>query len=207
MVTLYYTDIRALAPVYDAALARITPGRKRRIAALRRPDDRLRSLGVGLLLRAVLDVRDDAQLVYGAHGKPLLPGGPQLSLAHGGDLALLAVSPLPVGTDVQRIVPVRPALAAYVCTPEELRWLQAGDEPERRFAVLWTRKESVMKATGLGLALGPRRLCVLPEAGPCPAGGALWQAEHRELDRHMLAAAGPEPPALTLRRLDAAQLL
>lgn len=206
MVTLYYTDIRPLASVYDAALARVTPARRQRIAALKQSDDRLRSLGAGLLLRAVLDVRDDAQLVYGALGKPLLPGGPQLSLSHSGTLAVLAVSPLPVGADVQHIAPVRPALARHVCTPEELRWLQAGDAA-RRFAALWTRKESVMKATGLGLRLRPSALCVLPDAGPCPAGGALWQTEHRELDGHMLAAAGPEPPALTLRRLDAVQLL
>ena len=206
MVSLYYTDIRPLASMYDAALSRITPARRQRIAALKQPDDRLRSLGAGLLLRAVLEVKDDTQLTYGAQGKPQLPGGPQISLSHSGTLAVLAVSPLPVGADVQHIRPVRPAVVRYVCTPEELCWLQAGDEA-LRFAVLWTRKESVMKATGLGLQLQPSRLCVLPGAEPCPAEGTLWHLEHQELGGHILAAAGPEPPALTLHRLDAKQLL
>lgn len=206
MVTLYYTDIRALAPVYDTALARVTPARQRRIAALRRPEDRLRSLGAGLLLHTVLGIRNDSQLARSARGKPLLPDGPQISLSHSGNLAVLAVSTQPVGTDVQRIAPVQPKLVRYVCTPEELRWLQTGADPARRFAVLWTRKESVMKATGLGLGLRPASLCVLPEVGPLDAEGVLWYPTHQELDGHMLAAAAPEPAQPVLCRMDLAQL-
>ena len=120
MVTVYHTDIRALSADAERALALVTAQRRARIASMRRQEDRLRSLGAGLLLRCVLQVEHDDALTYAPGGRPMLRSGRvQFSLSHSGNYAVLAVSALQVGVDVQRIRAASPALTAYVSTEEE----------------------------------------------------------------------------------------
>lgn len=50
-----------------------------------------------------------------------------------------ALSPDPVGLDIQQTIAVSPEVIRMVCTPEEISAVQT---PEA-FCALWTRKESV----------------------------------------------------------------
>ena len=69
------------------------------------------------------------------------------------------------------------------------------DDPLTRFFRLWTWKESVMKATGLGLSLEPRRFEVLPFADGLPIRlfGREWYAEGGTLDGHVFSVCADEP--------------
>ena len=110
------------------------------------------------------------RFAYGAHGKPALAEtstGLRFNLAHSGDAALFAVRwERDIGVDLE---PARTdldlgELAAIVLTPGE-RALLAAAPSERRdelFAALWTRKEALAKAVGLGLALPFDRVAVAP---------------------------------------------
>jgi 4'-phosphopantetheinyl transferase len=133
-----------------------------RLARLRRPADRARYLAAHALARLVLAgggaaaarLRFDRSCRCGvAHGKPALPGGPGFSLTHSGELAGVAVRPDgPVGLDVEQVRALAglPALAAHVHSPAELA-RGAAPDPAAFFRT-WTRKEALLKATGVGLA-------------------------------------------------------
>lgn len=90
------------------------------------------------------------------------------SIATSAGLAVCAVSVgCGVGADVEcvdRVGPDPMAVAAQVCSPVELRQLLTLPARRRRahFLRLWTLKEAVLKATGLGLSVPPAELTVDP---------------------------------------------
>jgi 4'-phosphopantetheinyl transferase len=99
------------------------------------------------------------------HGKPRVAGvGIEVSVAHSGDLAVVAITRAgPVGVDVEAIVAIDYRdLLETVCAPEE----RAQVVTDGRFYAYWTRKESVLKATGFGLAIALSELWVTPPQEP-----------------------------------------
>lgn len=101
-------------------------------------------------------------------GRPvLLPGyqaAPWFSLAHSGDLVLIAVAARPVGADLEQdpagcVCPVREVLH-----PADAAALAPLAEPDRHRALIgcWVRAEAVLKCTGEGIAHGLAGLRVWP---------------------------------------------
>ena len=92
----------------------------------------------------------------GPHGKPALTSpwdGLHTSLSHSGGLVAVAVSTgRAVGVDVQELTPDLDLdrLSARFFPPDEARYVAAGPGSTRagRFALLWVRKEAVVKAAG-----------------------------------------------------------
>jgi 4'-phosphopantetheinyl transferase len=89
-----------------------------------------------------------------AEGKPYFPSHPhlQFSLSHSGDLVLCALSGLPVGVDIELVVPRQPRLPQYALTGAEYARYEALGGSWPAFYALWTRREAWCKYTGLGLA-------------------------------------------------------
>ncbi|WP_308167436.1 4'-phosphopantetheinyl transferase superfamily protein [Catellatospora tritici] len=171
-VWLVRTDLPAVAVARLAAA--LDDEELARADGLRRPEDSHRFVVAHGALRhiaaAQLGVRPEhIRWRRGPHGKPELPGGPQLNLSSSGDLVAVAVSRLrPVGVDVQRLPsradPVR--MAARYYTAEEATYVAEADSAAR-FARLWARKEACVKAAGG--RLGPHlSLPVLADAVPGP---------------------------------------
>jgi len=143
---------------------------RERLSALRQQGDRDRfTVACALLRVAVAELLDGTptEIQVGRscdacgkpHGKPWLigrPGGLELSLSHSGGRIALAVARLaPVGVDVEQVrdhLDVS-GLARYALTPDERVGLAGLPSSERvpAFLTSWTRKESVLKATGAGL--------------------------------------------------------
>ena len=103
------------------------------------------------------------------HGRPELAGAMDgalvFNMAHSGDRALLAWRRGGLlGVDLEELRPVQrmAELAEETLTPDELEAWRAAPEPTREasFFRSWTRKEAVLKATGLGLSGGLRQLDV-----------------------------------------------
>ncbi len=195
---LYYTDVSAWG-LPDAQLraqieALVSPQRAARAAAMRRGQDALTVLAAGLLLRYALGCTDEA-LLRSPRGKPYLPGGPELSLTHGGALAAILLADGPCGVDAE-------PLSRPLRRPERLfcpQELASGFSP----AALWTRKESVWKADGCGLALAPASIDVSGETARCD--GRTYALTTFSAGAHALSCAGPapasEPAALCLAQL------
>ena len=121
--------------------------------------DRRRFIGVRLLLQDVVTevtgctpddvvLRQSCPRCGGPHGRPSVEiagsRGPHVSLAHAGDLAMVAVGDRPLGIDIEPI----------------------GDDTYGIDLRTWVRTEAVLKATGVGLEVDPRLVDVGPSTAP-----------------------------------------
>ena len=134
--------------------------------------------------RAVAVPPAEVRFTYGVHGKPHTPGV-QLSVAHSGDLSLLALSVhRAVGVDVQAVPDEGQAarMAARWFPPAEA----AGGADQ--FTIAWVRKEARVKAAGGRLVEGlPVRV-----DGPVADGYRLADLEVPGRRRAAVALAGVE---------------
>lgn len=200
ILKLYLTDVRQLEVRENLALTLLTPERRARAEAIRVQQDRLHCIGAGLLLRRVLNVRQDDDLRTDQYGKLTLVGeGPCFNLTHGGNYAGLAVFHAPVGVDAEPVGDRMPIIPRRFLQPDELTWLESAPTPER-FAWLWTRLESTLKADGRGFALENRVFSVLENGKP-------WFIETIPIENHFISCAAGEAFGLQLNQLSAEELL
>lgn len=114
---------------------------------------------VRIILAKYLNVKPtQLTFTYNAHGKPALSSHPflQFNLTHSHDLALLAVGlHSPMGIDVEFFSP-RPyaGIGSHIFSPQEMHDLNALPKSLKPlgFFNLWTQKEALIKACGLGLS-------------------------------------------------------
>lgn len=153
------------------------------------------------LLGRYLD-RDPRSLVFllNEFGKPRLADCPgvHFSLSHSQDRALLAVSDGPeIGADLEMIRDVdHLGLARRYFHPREIAAIEQHDDPRQAFFRIWTLKEAVVKAIGLGLSVPLDGFAVSIDgaspamtAAPPEAPGAWWL--HLEPGAYCRALAAP----------------
>jgi len=138
-----------------------------RAARFRQPDDAARLVLGRTALRRILGARlrcapDAVPLVPGPNGKPVLPPQSppwQFNLSHSGDWLLIALAwQRRVGIDVEVWRDLEyAALAEQAFAPEERAALATAPVAQRAvtFFAVWTRKEALLKARGLGLGAFP----------------------------------------------------
>jgi phosphopantetheinyl transferase len=124
-----------------------------------------------------------------------------LSLSHRDPLGVAAVAPpgLAIGVDVEEVTPRDPALVRTFFTAAEAAAVAAAPAAEaaRLVALVWSGKEAVLKALGLGLRRDPRTI----DIGPARAAGADAPPGWRRLAVALAAAPAGEDgraPALSL---------
>ncbi|MFF0445863.1 4'-phosphopantetheinyl transferase family protein [Streptomyces sp. NPDC004609] len=182
-----------------------------RLDAFHRPADReafavahvalRRLLGarLGRAPEAVALAREPCGHCGGPHGRPVVPGTPvHFSLSHtsstGSGLVLIALAPGRVGVDVEAvprestIADVAPQLHPRERT--ELAALPAADRP-LAFTRCWTRKESLLKAAGVGLGGGLS--LTYAGTGPHPATDTGWSLSDLPVDPGYAAAVAVRP--------------
>ena len=145
--------------VFGSHLPFVSAARREKALCYKFPMGRALSLGAALLLDEMLQtygLRElDQHYIIGEHGKPSLADHPELhfSLSHSGHHVACAIGSSALGVDIQHQVKVSEGVVERVCSEDEIRWLDALDEQERRvgFLRLWSLKESWFKAVGTGL--------------------------------------------------------
>ena len=133
------------------------PRRYARAMRYANPEDARTCIAAGVLLAAVLGIRDESLIRLTSEGKPYLDEGPAFSLSHSGNRCVLAVGAGRLGVDIERLAPDNLIAARAALTERELDWISAA--LLERFHLLWTMKESVYKAVG-GYT-DPRQISVL----------------------------------------------
>ncbi len=148
----------------DEAWCCLSGEETQRAARFFKDADRVRYVLAHAMLRTLLARRlaaAPAEIAFAAspNGKPRLakPAAQiAFNLSYAEGMAALAFASRPVGVDVEA---VREDLAfseigRRFFRPDELRYLESGVGPDvrNRFFRLWTRKEAVLKALGVGLS-------------------------------------------------------
>jgi len=152
----------------------VTDSRKKSIHAYLRDGDKARCLVAGLLLRQICGVMEDSQLTYGGNGKPYLKNSTMyFNISHSDDYVVLATSNHEIGVDIEKITSFEERVAFRCFTQQELEWM-AHEGGNEAFFRLWTAKESVMKASGLGFSLPPETFSVLPMDASVHHIGKTW---------------------------------
>lgn len=90
---------------------------------------------------------------YDENGKPRLSNYPDLhfNISHCKKAVAVALHDAEVGIDVECRRPVSQALMERVCCAEELSLIRSSADAELEFIRLWTRKEALLKCTGVGI--------------------------------------------------------
>lgn len=166
---LYWAPTTLLSAAHHRLL---NPSERKRSMGFRRHDDRTRFVLATALLRLAAGAwlqQPPGQVIIDRicehcmepHGPPRLPGsGLYASISHAGEYATVVLSDIaPVGVDIERVgrIAYAPLLDA-VCTCEERSHVMSKAD----FYAYWTRKESVLKATRLGLSLPMIDVVVTP---------------------------------------------
>jgi 4'-phosphopantetheinyl transferase len=172
-VDLWWFDTGAMT-VGAADLAVLDAGETQRAGSFLFPADRHRYQRAHVVLRQVLagycgaapgDLsfrREPCPRCGNPSGKPVLAAAfatgatPRFSLAHSGDMVVIAVAGHPVGVDVERD-PLRCVCSlAGVLHADDAAALAGLAEPERHDAVIgcWVRAEAVLKCTGESIVHG-----------------------------------------------------
>lgn len=122
----------------------------------------------------------DVEFLYGTQGKPAVSAPVRFSVAHSGELSVLAFAVgIELGVDVEQVrtFPDWLEIAARQFCAEEAKDLSALPETAREAAFFrcWTRKEAFVKATGEGFSLpiDRFRVTVCPDAAPA----LIWCAD------------------------------
>jgi 4'-phosphopantetheinyl transferase len=139
----------------------------------------------------------DVPLTIAENGRPVSPLGPRFSIAHGGGLVAVAFARCEVGIDLEPLIPLGDELEGLVriyASEGEARAQRALPPAlrERAFLEMWVRKESVLKATGMGLRCDPRELDVRREI--VAFGGRRWRLRALALGAAHVGALALETP-------------
>jgi len=122
----------------------------------------------------------------------------RLSIAHSGNRALAVAARHPVGGDVERLTPRDPEVARFLLHPDERDLLDTLPyDRNRTLLLLWTLKESVLKARRTGFRMSPKalRLTVEAEAQTATAvvdGAERWMVSFASWDDYWTSVAVPE---------------
>jgi 4'-phosphopantetheinyl transferase len=120
-------------------------------------------------------------------GQPRLPGTAfATSLSHSGPWVAIAITTgATVGVDIERSPPRMPLdeLMPAICTPAEMTDMQQlpASACETALLTLWTRKEALLKAFGIGLIEAPALLPAMTDGWIMPPAAAPTQIPCRVL--------------------------
>ena len=173
-ITVFIADVSPLErdALFSEYYAKMPKYRREKIDLLKQRDDKMRSLGAGVLLARALKsvgVNENAEISVGKNGKPFLRDIEYVhfNLSHSGNLVMCAISNMEVGCDVERVKNGRLGVAERFFTPEEREFINIGKnekEKNERFFRLWTLKESFIKANGAGLSMSMNSFSVLRDS-------------------------------------------
>jgi len=163
----WFLDRPPASDLVKRCLQVLDPEERARADAFRTSELRARYAAAHALVRTVLSTYaplrpEEWRYEHGPNGQPRLVDSPldlRFSLSHcGAHAAVAVIVGREVGLDLEDVDTGKDALgiAERFFTTAEAEALRACAEPERadRFATLWTVKEAVLKARGVGLASG-----------------------------------------------------
>lgn len=117
--------------------------------------------------------------------KPYMKGKPNFNISHSGEKVLVGFSDEnEIGVDVEYKQAVDVSAFASYFHAEEIEFLERNNQSLGAFYKIWTRKEALLKAIGIGLLNGLDGVNVLPDEVDHDGS---WQLQEIEVDRDYCA--------------------
>ena len=122
-------------------------------------NDTLLSIAGAYLIHRIVRI-SEKDISYTKNNKPCTTKHPTFfNISHSGKYAVLVASSVEVGVDIEKAERKNLVCARRVFTDFEREWM---NDDVTKFSILWTLKESVMKALGEGLRLPARDFDIMP---------------------------------------------
>jgi phosphopantetheinyl transferase len=109
----------------------------------------------GLIKNPKINVRPKR---YGT-GEPYISKAIYCSISHSHAQGVGIVAPARIGIDIEKVRAHKRIMLDYIATEPESRLFRSS--LNENITAIWTIKESVMKAVGIGLGLSPKQLIIL----------------------------------------------
>ncbi len=144
---------------FERHLALLPAWRRAKVLSYRHRIDRCLSLLAYVLLRCGLyrwygiEQSEPLRFGYNKNEKPSLVDYPHIyfNISHCYEAVACVFSSHPIGVDVEGLIDYDELLLQRVANQEEQRLIVDAEDPVLAFTTLWTKKESYMKMTGIGL--------------------------------------------------------
>lgn len=155
---IYFFNITVLRNrnIFEEKIKDIDEDRVEKISRLKVTDDRLRSLGAGLLINFIRNqygIREKIQT--DKFGKLHFENEKvHFNISHSGNYVIAAVSDFEIGIDIQRMRPDKLRIAEKNFLPKECEYINEFEDDDarlQRFCEIWTIKEAYLKNKGIGL--------------------------------------------------------
>lgn len=119
-------------------------------------DQKVRAIARLLLLECILETGQPPALLHDYkldhNNKPFIPHWHCFNLSHSGQLVALAYGSQAIGIDVEEIKPVEIGLFQHYLHAAERDWIEdAQTAALHRFYSVWSAKEAILKADGVGI--------------------------------------------------------
>lgn len=161
MIRVFYGEVTGLTEdIFENKKCLLTSERIQRIERCRQKEDKQRSFGAGLLLEYGLKTcgfsQKEVELSKNPDGKYYIVDHPEVcfNLTHAGDYVAAVFDDQEVGIDIEWQREAKLQVARRFFAENEYAMLKnadSRDEQEKLFTRIWTRKESYIKAIGLGM--------------------------------------------------------
>ncbi len=160
MLNIYYAKTEPFQNVkaYEKGLLLLPVERVKKLERIKSEEVRCSSMVAGLLMQYGLEAAgvSKEELIFekNADGKPYLKNHPEIffNLSHSGEYAALAVSDKEIGIDIEKLQIGKRKLAHRFFSEEEYAALDVAWS-DSAFTRTWTRKESYIKAVGMGMRM------------------------------------------------------
>ena len=160
-------NVASINPDDDKWFNYLSEKRIEKVKKLKRREQKAESIGAELLLRrAVKDITGTDEIPLwdtDKNGKLYLARHNDIyvNLSHSGDYAACVSSSSPVGIDIQKYRECDIKTAKRFFSPDETAFIESSSDLTDAFFFVWTRKESLTKAAGKGIAVNMRMFSVL----------------------------------------------
>ena len=163
-------NISEILPKPDKWFYYLCPSRAKKAQRYLRLNDCARCVAAGLLLayssaKATNTLKQEIVETRYSNNKPRLKNmsGFHFNISHSADWVVCASSDIELGVDIEKISDDLSTVAQkYYCSSElEMISTLPANQAHRMRYNLWTIKESIMKASGMGFKLPPQQICVL----------------------------------------------
>ena len=184
---------------------RLFPKRLKKAERYLRAEDRLMCIGAGLLISCLAHI-NESEIYISEYGKPYAKNDIFFNVSHSGNCAALVFGEHETGIDVEKINGDNLYLAEHIFTKNELLWIKS--DPVIRFHLLWSIKESIIKASGKGIYLFPELSEISPEKNQFSIDGTAYHFSYRIFENKSIAVSSTvDTGKLNIKKISANEII